>query len=77
MSPARNLAREQKETSIRIMVDFDLCAGALEGGQREPKKNKPRNHAGTGSSIEGRHLWTGSNYVQRPLSTRATAEPKS
>ena len=32
------------------MVDLDLCAGELQGGQREPKKNKPRKHDGTGSS---------------------------
>ena len=44
MSPAK-----QKETSLRIMV-LDLCAGELEGGRREPKKNKPQNHDGTGSS---------------------------
>ena len=31
-------------------MDLDLCAGELDGGQTGPKKNKPRNHDGTGSN---------------------------
>ena len=32
------------------MMDLNLRGRELEGGHREPKKNKPRNHDGTGSS---------------------------
>ena len=48
--PCRKFSREQEEANLRIVVDLDLCAGELEGVQTEPKKNKPRNHDGTGSS---------------------------
>ena len=48
--PCRKFSREPKETNLWLIVDLDLCVGELEGGQTEPKKNKPRNHDGTGSS---------------------------
>ena len=51
MSPASNLAGNKRRQASEIMVDLDLCARESEGAQkREPKKDKPRSHDGTGSS---------------------------
>ena len=41
------------ETSLRNMVNMELCARELKGGQREAKGDKPRHHDGTQSNRKG------------------------